>query len=361
MADSCVKHRNESRSRTAPLFSRGGLQIALLLVMVVSSGLLCGCSVSTKDAKAIVKEGKAVSQTLANDYDALAKDEKARYDGFNHLQLALSNEGYLPDDPDFSSHYHDTVRPVGTVIAKFKKDAEDEKVLLDALKARADAARKLNDLYVSLGSLVDYDASAEVSKSADNLSSAIQKLNNHKLTLTLPIDLGAQTKATALLDGAVKAFAKQQRMREVRKNAPLIRQVLEGLTLLYRAELPAYKVILHTYYSDAKDVSDTLIDSNDAFLMSRKKSFLDLFGLDIVAKPSDDTAIKTAEKTAAHKEVQRRYIDYVDQSQKDSDDLLTALCVLKVDHDRFEQRKHLTTGATDPDVQAYLTSLNQTH
>src|SRR5205085_9409435 len=53
----------------------------------------------------------------------------------------------------------------------------------EALAARAQMARKLKNIYDSLGKLIDYDAPGEVSGAVNDLKDAIEKASNKKLSI----------------------------------------------------------------------------------------------------------------------------------------------------------------------------------
>src|SRR6266404_825960 len=188
------------------------LRVALPSVILAGLFTFVGCvGGQKKQAQDLVKEGSASSDRLAKYYDSLAQQRA------DHLALTIFrlHRAGSPLQPELKAAY---------------KDQQE------ALAARAEMARKLKNVYDSLGKLIDYDAPSEVTGAVNDLKDAIEKVANKKLSLS-----GLEgVDPKMILDKAVKAFVEWYQIKQFRKNAPKAQVILDGIYQLFDAEKEIY-------------------------------------------------------------------------------------------------------------------------
>ena len=280
--------------------------IAFCIILV---GLLTfiGCvGEQRKQAQDLVKDGSTASDRLAKYYDTLAQQRS------DHLALTMFE-------------LHRTGSPLQPELKAAYKDQQQ------ALAARAEMARKLKNIYDSLGKLIDYDAPAEITGAVNDLKDAIEKVADKKLSL--PGITGVDPKT--ILDKAVKAFAEWYQIRQFRKNAPKAQVILDSIYQLYDAEKEIYLQISKDYNGITYTTVKYLCEHDQLTSNSQFQAFTELYALQVYQVPPTDPVIKSYVI-----EQLREKRDQLDQaSTKERDGELATLGKLRREHEDFMLRK----------------------
>ena len=218
------------RSRSKVIVDQRGILARLILpifafaVLAISSG--CGAE-EKKAAQDLVKSGNNTADKLANYYSGLAQK---RADYLTYYKFDLKRTG-------------------APVPAKLEKDFHEQQ---DALEARAQTARKLKALYDSLGKLIEYDASTEISKAAGDLKTQLESVTGKKLKGIVPGF--SEIDPSEYLDKAIKAISEWAQLRQVRKNSSQPQVVLISIRQLFQAEMPLYVQIAQDFNKETYQI-----------------------------------------------------------------------------------------------------------
>jgi hypothetical protein len=193
----------------------------------------------------------------------------------------------------------------------------------ELLSERAELARTLKDLYDSLGDLVDYDASGEVKSAASALQKQIETVNHH------PLDLGAiqPLSPKSAFGDLASRIAQAQQTREVRKNAPLVQEVLHAVRTIFDSEKEIYIQISERYFSESKLIAIGLVEGKrDVSGLSFLQTAIDPYNLRLLKRVAEDPQTidalseLIAEKTDEQKLVARAGAEKMSKSLKRVDD-----------------------------------------
>ena len=240
---------------------RAGAFAFTLIALLTSFGCV---GEQKKQAQDLVKEGSATSDHLAKYYDALAQQRA------DHLALTMFE-------------LHRTGSPLTSELKEAYKNQQE------ALAARAEMARKLKNVYDSLGKLIDYDAPGEVTGAVNDLKDAIEKVSNKKLSL--PGVEGVDPKV--ILDKAVQAFVEWYQIKQFRKNAPKAQVILDSIYHLFDAEKEIYLQISKDYNDITYTTVKYLCVHDQLTSASLFQTFAELYRLQVYQAPTSDTEIKS--------------------------------------------------------------------
>jgi hypothetical protein len=241
--------------------SRAGTLAVILVALLASFGCV---GEQKKQAQDLVKDGSATSDRLAKYYDTLTQQRA------DHLALTM-----------FELH-----RTGSTLKPELKEAYESQQ---EALAARAEMARKLKNVYDSLGKLIDYDAPGEVTGAVNDLKDAIEKVSNKKLSL--PGVDGVDPKV--ILDKAVKAFVEWYQIKQFRKNAPKAQVILDSIYQLFDAEKEIYLEISKDYNDITYTTVKYLCQHDQLSSASLFQTFTELYALQVYQAPTSDPMIKS--------------------------------------------------------------------
>lgn len=204
--------RRETRRRATSLL------VVLLSVLLVAGTTGCGPGARKKAAQDLVKQGSGTAQKLAEYYESLAHMRERTLD---LLDLEWRKLETPMNEPA-------------------RKPTEEQ---IEALRARAATAKKLQGLYDALGKLIEYDAATEVKGAVNELKDEVIKLVDHPLSIPpLPDKLVAN-----LLDRLVGYLVEMEQLRRFDENTPQASEVLAGIIQFYDAEKPLYTMIAQDY------------------------------------------------------------------------------------------------------------------
>jgi hypothetical protein len=242
-------------------------QLGCLITILSLVFLLTGCPAEQKKAaQDLSKQGVDKMDQLASFYDTLAQDRVSHEELFVLLRLV----------------------PTNTVETDRTKKAYKDQV--DALQARAAHARAVKNLYVSLGKLVDYDASSEVQGAVKDLLDAAKKVKTFKLTIPgLSLD---EATVTSALNKGIELLTTYLQVRAFRKNAPEAAAYLGYIRTFYDAESFVYLQIIRDYDDLARRLDKNLIQSDQLSASSRFKKYADRYNLDLNSTAPSTQSVK---------------------------------------------------------------------
>ena len=209
-------------------------------------------------------------------------------------------------------------------------------------------ATDLASLYGALTQLSSYDASGQVSDSADRLS---------KQLTSIPALSGSGVNPASLIGSVAGDLADWKQSKDLRKGSRIISEALEKIEKLFQSEAKLYKSIARERGLSVANVIEYMIQNKMVTTTPLLQQVPQSLGLTLTTIPTDD---KTTNGVIQLARVRLQRLALLSASAADTTD--QSLVLLIQNHKDFQNKKQLSlnqvlTGLQK--VQVYLDEISQ--